>query len=217
MLVKDRMTPNPICGNPDMPVTEIQEMMHDKKFRHMPIIDEQGNLVGLITQRILLGALPSDVSSFSRFEVEYLLAKTKAKDVMKVDVKTIDDGISIEGAARIMADEKIGCLPVCHEGKIVGIITDNDLFGIMVDLMGARRGGFRITVVMADREGMLAKLTTAISKGGGYMTVFWGYPGPEPETWISVSKVKNLNIEKLEKIMAELEDTQLLDIREASN
>jgi acetoin utilization protein AcuB len=217
MLVKDRMTPDPICGTPDMPVTKIQEVMLENKFRHMPITDESGNLVGLVTLRLLLRALPSDVSGFSRFEIDYLLAKTKAKDVMRVDVKTIDENLSIESAARIMADERIGCLPVCHDGEIVGIITDHDLFGIMVDLMGARRQGVRITVGMTDRAGMIARLTTAIAKEGGYMSVFWGYPGPEPETWISVAKVTNLDKEKLESIISELEDMWLLDMRESSD
>jgi acetoin utilization protein AcuB len=217
MLVKDRMTPNPICGSPDMSVTKVQELMREKKFRHMPIINESGGLIGLVTERSLLRALPSDISGFSRFEIEYLLAKTKSKDVMKVDVKTIDEDLSIEAAARIMSDEKIGCLPVCDGEKLVGIITDHDLFGIMVDLMGARRQGVRMTVIMADRAGMIAKLTTAIAKDGGYMTVFWGYPGPETQTWISVAKVTNLNIEKLEEIISELEDTRLLDIRETSD
>jgi len=217
MLVKDRMTPNPICGSPDKPVTEIQQLMREKKFRHMPIIDEGGNLVGLVTQRSLLRALPSDVSGFSRFEIDYLLAKTKAKDVMMADVKTIDEDLSIEEAARIMADEKIGCLPVCHEGQMVGIITDHDLFGIMVDLMGGRRQGVRMTVLMTDRAGMVSKLTAAIAAEGGNITVFWGYPGPQAETWISVAKVANLAQGQLESIISGLDDTTLLDIRETSD
>lgn len=199
-----------------MPVTEVQEIMRKEKFRHMPILDEGGNLVGLVTQRSLLRALPSDVSGFSRFEISYLLSKIKAKDVMTTNVVTIDGDLSIEEAARIMADEKIGCLPVCDGEKMVGIITDNDLFGIMVDLMGGRRQGIRMTVLQPDRAGMLSYLTTAIAQEGGNMSVFWGYPGPKPGTWISVCKVTNLPQEVLSKIIDQLEEIQLLDIREAS-
>jgi acetoin utilization protein AcuB len=214
MLVKDRMTPNPICGKPDLAVTEIQELMRTKKFRHLPIIDRNDNLVGLVTQRSLLKALPSDVSGFSRFEISYLLAKVKAKDVMTKEIITIDEHISVEEAARIMADEKIGCLPVCDGDKMVGIITDNDLFGIMVDLMGGRRQGIRLTISQPDRAGAVARLTSAIAREGGFMSVFLGYPGAEPETWISVCKVTNLSKNQLEKIIDELVDTRLLDIRE---
>lgn len=216
MLVKDRMTPNPLCGSPEMPVTDIQELMRTKKFRHLPILDSDGNLVGLVTQRSLLKALPSDVSGFSRFEISYILAKIKAQDVMTQDVVTIDENIAIEEAARIMADEKIGCLPVCNGEKMVGIITDNDLFGIMVDLMGGRREGIRMTISQPDRAGAVSRLTSAIAKDGGFMSVFLGYPGPDPDTWISVCKVRNLSEKQLEKIIGDLVDTHLLDIRETT-
>lgn len=214
MLVKDRMTPNPLCGNPLMPVTEVQELMREKKFRHLPILDENGILVGLVTQRSLLKALPSDLRGFSRFEISYILAKIKAKDIMTKEVVTINANVAIEDAARIMADEKIGCLPVCNGEKMVGIITDNDLFGIMVDLMGGRRKGIRMTISQTDRAGAIARLTTAIANEGGFMSVFLGYPGTEPETWISVCKVTNLTQDQLTRIIERLAETSLLDIRE---
>ncbi len=216
MFVRDRMTPNPICGTPDMSVTEIQELMRDKRFRHLPILGEDGNLIGLVTQRSLLRALPSDVSGFSRFEISYLLSKIKAKDVMTKEVFTIDDGMAVEEAARIMADKKIGCLPVFNEGNMVGIITDNDLFEVMIDLMGARRPGIRMTISQPDRAGAVARLTSAIAQEGGFMSVFLGYPGQEQDTWNSVCKVRNLSKDKLEKIIHELTDTNLLDIRETT-
>jgi acetoin utilization protein AcuB len=214
MLVKDRMTPNPICGTPEMSVTNIQELMREKKFRHLPIVSDENALVGLVTQRSLLKALPSDISGFSQFEISYLLSRVKAKDVMTRDVLTINEDVAVEEAARIMADEKIGCLPVCDDTRMVGIITDNDLFGIMVDLMGARRQGIRMTISQPDRAGAVARLTSAIAKDGGFMSVFLGYPGSAPDTWISVCKVKNLSKEKLESIIDALADTSLIDIRE---
>ena len=214
MLVKDRMTPNPIYGTPQMPVTEIQELMMIEKFRHLPILDENEGLIGLVTQRSLLRALPSDVSGFSRFEISYILAKIKAKDVMTKKVITINEDIAIEEAARIMADEKIGCLPVCNGGKMVGIITDNDLFGIMVDLMGGRRKGIRMTISQPDRAGAVASVTSAIAKEGGFMSVFFGYPAIKPDTWISVCKVMNLSKDQLELIIKGLIDTKVIDIRE---
>jgi acetoin utilization protein AcuB len=208
------MTPDPFFGTPEMPVTEIQELMRGKHFRHLPILGDDGSLVGLVTQRTLLKALPSDVSGFSRFEVDYLLSKTKARDVMVKSIRTIDDNLAVEEAARIMADEKIGCLPVCHEGKMVGIITDNDLFGIMVDLMGTRRPGIRMMISQPDKAGAVARLASAIAEDGGFMSVFFGYQGPVQDTWISICKVQNLSEEKLRKIINDLPDTTLINIRE---
>lgn len=214
MLIKDRMTPEPICGHPEMPVTEAQALMREKNIRHLPIVDEEQKLVGLVTQRSLLRALPSDVSHFSRFEISYVLAKIKVRDVMVKDVITIDEDTPIEEAARIMADEKIGCLPVMRDGGLVGIITDNDLFTIMVDLLGARRPGIRVAVLQPDRTGEVARLTTAVAKEGGYLSVCVGYYPPIPDHWVSVLKVSNLSQEKLVNVIGNLEDVQLQDVRE---
>jgi acetoin utilization protein AcuB len=214
MLVKERMTPNPICGHPEMPVTEAQALMREKRFRHLPIVDDAGTLVGLITQRSLLRALPSDVSQFSRFEVSYVLAKIKVRSVMVTEVLTIDEDTAIEEAARIMADERIGCLPVMRAGALAGIITDNDLFGIMVDLLGARRAGVRLTVLVPDRTGEVARVSSAIAKAGGYLSVFVTYPTSRPNTWASVLKVLHIPPDDLITMFDRLEDTELQDVRE---
>lgn len=215
MLVRDRMTPDPICGFPDMPVTEAQELMRREGIRHLPIINEQGKLVGLITQRSLLSALPSDVSNFSRFEISYTLAKIKVDTVMVTDVITIEEDTPIETAARVMADERIGCLPVRNGKELSGIITDSDLFNIMVSLLGSRHRGTRITVLQPDRVGEIAKLTNAIADEGGYLSVCVGYyPENLPDSWVSVCKVLNVEQDHLEKVINQLEGTKVLDIRE---
>jgi len=214
MLVKDRMTPDPTCGRPEMPVTEAQALMNEKKFRHLPILDEAGQLVGLVTQRALLKALPSDTSSFSRFEVSYVLAKIKVRDVMVTRVLTIHEDTSIEEAARIMADERIGCLPVLRDGRLAGIITDNDLFSTMVDLLGARRSGVRITVLQPDRPGEVARISTAIAGRGGNLTAYVTYPTRDPDVWASVLKVNSLPWEQAVATLGELDGIRVQDVRE---
>jgi acetoin utilization protein AcuB len=213
MLVKERMTPNPICGYPDMPVTEAQSLMREKGIRHLPIV-ENDNLVGLVTQRSLLKALPSDVSNFSRFEISYTLAKIKVHTVMNKEVITIDEDTPIEEASRVMADERIGCLPVMRNGNLVGIITDNDLFNIMVSLLGSHIPGVRVSVLQPDRVGEIARLTNAIAKEGGYLSVCVGYyPDSPPDSWVSVCKVKNMEPEQLEKVIHDLGETKIRDLR----
>jgi len=214
MFVRDRMTPDPVCGYPEMPVTDAQEIMRERRIRHLPITDGEGKLVGLVTQRSLLRALPSDVSSFSQFEISYVLAKIKVGHVMVTDVTTIDEDTAIEVAARIMADQKIGCLPVMRNGELGGIITDNDLFTTMVDLLGARRGGLRMTIQQPDRPGEVARLSTAIAKTGGNLTVIVGSPSHEPGKWISVLKVTNVPRSDLVRMIEALGDIEILDVRE---
>jgi acetoin utilization protein AcuB len=207
------MTPNPIVGYPDMPVPEAQELMIEKGIRHLPILDTEQKIVGVITQRSLLSALPSDVSRFSRFEIQYTLSKIKVRDVMTKDVITIGEDTPIEEAARVMADEKIGCLPVMERDHLVGIITDNDLFTVMVDLLGGRRPGVRLTVSQPDRAGEVARLTQAIDKKGGYISVIVTYPETE-QTWASVCRIRNVSKEELIDIIVNLADTRIQDVRE---
>jgi acetoin utilization protein AcuB len=198
-----------------MPVTEAQALMREKHFRHLPIVDDAGKLVGLVTQRSLLQALPSDVSNFSRFEISYVLAKIKVSHVMVKEVLTTEEDIAIEEAARIMADQRIGCLPVMREGQLVGIITDNDLFTVMVDLLGARRSGVRLTVLLPDRVGEIARLSAAIAQEGGNLSVCVTYPTADPATWASVVKVANLSAAKLTDVVNKLAEMSIQDIRES--
>ncbi len=214
MLVKERMTPNPICVPPTMPVTEAQALMREKRIRHLPVVDEAGGLIGIITQRSLLRALPSNLSSFSRFEISYLLAKVRVGDVMTREVVTVGEEVAIEEAARMMADRKIGCLPVLRGDGLVGIITDNDIFDLMVDLLGARRPGVRMTVYLPDRPGEIARLTTAIAEHGGNLTVCVAYPTADPQTYATLLKVTGLSPEELSGVVEQLEEMRVYDVRQ---
>lgn len=215
MLVKDLMTPDPICGRPDMVVTEVQKLMSDNRIRHVPIVDEEGKLVGLVTQRSLFSALRTEESDLSQFEVSYILAKIQAHHVMVQDVITISQDVPAEEAARVMADKRIGCLPVMGDGDLVGIITDNDLFNAMLNLLGARRSGIRLVVLQPDRTGEVARLTNVIAEQGGYLSVCAGYfPERDPDSWASVVKVTNLSQDELVSLINSQEEMQILDIRE---
>jgi acetoin utilization protein AcuB len=213
MLVKDQMTPDPICGHPDMPVAEAQALMQENNIRHLPILDADKRLVGLITQRSLMQAVPSDLSQFSPFVVNYILAKLQAHNIMVRDVFTIDPDTTIEEAARVMADKKIGCLPVVQDGDLVGIISDSDLFNIMVNLLGARRTGVRMTVLQPDRAGEVARLTRAIDEEDGYISVFVTYPTADPDVWASVVKVANVPEGRLLEKLGEMADVRIQDVR----
>ncbi len=215
MFVKDRMNSDPICGSPDMPVLEAQELMKGEGIRHLPIIDKSRHLLGLITPSSLQSALPSDVSSFSRFEISYTLSKIKVQSVMVKDVITIEPDTPIENAACLMADKKIGTLPVVQNDKLVGIISDSDLFIIMTSLLGARNPGIRITVQQPDQTGIIARLTSVIADAGGYLSVCVGYfPKNDPTQWVSLCKVQNIEENRLVEIVNGIEDTTILDIRQ---
>jgi acetoin utilization protein AcuB len=214
MLVKDIMTPDPICVAPAMPVTEAQSLLRSKEIRHLPVVDEEKRLVGLVTRGGLISALPSDTDGFSRFEVSYVLARTKVGDIMVRELVTTEEDMAIEEAARIMADEKIGCLPVMRDGDLVGIITDNDLFNSMANLLGSRRAGLRVTVSQPDRSGEVARISTAIARHGGYLSVFVTYPTANPGVWQSVLKVNNMSQEEVLAALESVGEVKIEDVRQ---
>jgi acetoin utilization protein AcuB len=208
------MTPNPIWGRPDMSVEEVQALMRRHNFRHLPIVDERKRLVGLVTQRSLAGTIQADQQSLSSHEIKYILAKVRARDVMVKNVITTTENTAIEEAARIMADKKLGCLPVMRDGELVGIITDNDLFAVMVNLLGARRTGIRITVTQPDRPGEIARLTKAIADQGGNLSVAVTFPTADPSLWTSVFKVTNVPEATLVETIRNLPDIRVVDVRQ---
>jgi CBS domain-containing protein len=125
MLVGKRMTRNPITIPPDISIAEAMEWMRREKVRRFPVVDKKGKLVGIVTREDLLHASPSSVTSLSVWEVSYLLSQVKVKEVMTRNVTTVTEDVPLEEASRLMADNKIGSLPVLRDGMVVGIITES--------------------------------------------------------------------------------------------
>ena len=130
MLVGERMRHPVITVTPDVPINEALNIMKSDNIRRMPVVDKNGKLLGIVSAKDLLNASPSPATSLSVWEMNYLLSKITVKDVMTKNVLSISDDTPIEEAARIMADNKVGGLPVMRGSKLVGIITETDLFKI---------------------------------------------------------------------------------------
>ncbi|HEY3474839.1 MAG TPA: CBS domain-containing protein, partial [Anaerolineales bacterium] len=138
MFVGERMSRPVICVSPEDPINEVLAMFRNEHIRRAPVMQE-GKLVGIVSERDLLNASPSSATTLSVWEMNYLISKVKVRNVMTKKVITVDADTPIEEAARIMADKKIGGLPVVSNGKVVGMITETDLFKILLELMGARQ------------------------------------------------------------------------------
>ena len=143
MLVGERMTRTPVTITEDTSIDDALHLMRERKVRRLPILDKAGHLVGIVSDKDLLHAAPSPASTLSVYEMHYLLAKLTVKKVMSSPVITVGADTPVEVAARIMADNKIGGLPVLEGDKLVGIITETDIFKILIELLGARAPGFR--------------------------------------------------------------------------
>lgn len=211
MLVGERMIHPVITVTPDMPIVDALNLMRREHIRRTPVVKE-GKLVGIVSDKDLLNASPSPATSLSVWEMNYLLSKIKVKDVMTKKVLTVSEDTPIEEAARIMADNKIGGLPVMREGNIVGIITETDLFKIFLELMGARYMGVRVQVLVHEERGQLAKLTQAIANAGGNFTAFGMFQGEDTSNRLVTFKVDGIEERKVTEIITPLVE-EVVDIR----
>jgi acetoin utilization protein AcuB len=211
MLVGERMSRPVISIPPDMPIVDALNLMKREKIRRTPIMKE-GKLVGIVSDKDLLNASPSPATSLSVWEMNYLLSKITVKDVMTKKVLTVTEDTPIEEAARIMADNKIGGLPVVREDRVVGIITETDLFKIFLELMGARDMGVRVTALIYEEPGQLANLTRAIAREGGNFIAFGQFSGENTSNRLITFKVGNLDEERVKEITEPLVE-RLVDIR----
>lgn len=200
MLVGERMSRPVITLNPEMPIHDALDMFKREHIRRAPVIKD-GKLVGIVSEKDLLNASPSPATSLSIWEMNYLLSKITVKEVMTKDVLTVTEDTPIEEAARIMADNKIGGLPVVNDGNVVGIITETDLFKVFLELMGAREKGVRVTAIVEDKPGQLASVTKAIADAGGNFVAFGQFDGPDASTVMITFKVAGLDKETVKKAL----------------
>src|SRR5512138_1333350 len=194
MFVGERMSRPVISVPPDEPINEVLAMFKKEHIRRAPVM-KQGKLVGIVSERDLLNASPSSVTTLSVWELNYLISKVKVKNVMTKKVITVSKDTPIEEAARIMADNKIGGLPVTDGDKVVGMITETDLFKVFLELMGARDKGIRVTATVDDKPGELAKVTKAIAEAGGNFVSFGFFSGEDASTKTLTFKVDGVKKE----------------------
>ena len=190
MLVGERMSHPVISISPEMPIVDALNLMHREHIRRAPVVRD-GKMIGIVSDKDLLNASPSPATSLSVWELNYLLTKE---------------------AARIMADNKIGGLPVVRGGNIVGMITETDLFKIFLELMGARDVGVRATVLVLEERGQLARLTQVIASAGGNFVAFGQFAGENPSNWLVTCKVTGLSEAQLRATIEPVVE-KIIDIR----
>ncbi len=212
MFVGDRMSRPLITVNPDMPMQEALNLMHEEKVRRLPVVAQGGKLVGIIAERDLLHASPSDATTLSVWEMNYLLSKIKVENLMTRQVVTVTADTPLEDAARIMADNRVGGLPVIRDSELVGIITETDLFKVFLEMLGARESGVRAVVLVHDQPGTLAQLTKAVFDVGGNILALGTFLGESSENREVALKVNTVEADALRAAL-DPAVAKILDIR----
>lgn len=213
MFVRERMSTKPVTITADVPITEALRIMRQNRVRRLPVLGETGELIGIVSEKDLLYASPSPATSLSIYEMHYMLSRLRVTELMTADPITTTPDTLLEEAALIMADNKIGGLPVVQDGRLVGIITETDIFKVFLELLGAREKGLRLTLRIPERMGEMARITTAIARLGGNILALGTFLGEDPTTAVVTVKVVDVPADQLESAMHEL-DLEVLDIRE---
>jgi acetoin utilization protein AcuB len=215
MLVRECMTPNPVTVKPDTTVHRALRLMREKEVGRFPVVDDHGKLVGIVSHDDLLSSSPSPATTLAVWEIPELLAKIKVETVMSREVIMVSEDTPLEEAARIMADHKIGGLPVMQGTSLIGVITETDLFKVLMELLGGRRIGVRVTVSASGAKGTLAKITSAVFSVGGDIVGLGiiDVPNTSIPKWRIILKVQDVPRERLlETLRPVVDDIQ--DVRE---
>lgn len=168
MKVRDRMSEKLKTVGMDSSVTEAFSLMKENNIRRLPVVDKD-KVVGIVTITDLNQASPSSATTLSIHELNYLLAKTKIKDILpkKQKLITINPNDYIESAAKLMRENKVSGLPVVDEKEVlVGIVTETDIFDAFIDILGVKRTHTRIDFYTSDRPGTIAEITGMIAQKG---------------------------------------------------
>jgi len=165
--VRERMSRDLAVVTPETSIADAFQLMQERRIRRLPVMSKN-KLVGIVTIKDLNKVSPSSATSLSIFELNYLLAKTKIKDILpkNMEVITIDADANIEKAAVLMREHQIGGIPVLENGELVGIITETNIFDAFIDILGVNRPGTRIDMEVDERVGAVAAVTGIIAQHG---------------------------------------------------
>jgi acetoin utilization protein AcuB len=200
MLVRKKMKKDLVTVTKDERMTVAKKIMKEKNIRHLPVVDGK-RLVGLLTNMDVRKAEASPATSLEIRELHYLLDKLTVGEIMTRNVITISPDVSIEEAAILLHDNKIGCLPVVEDGNLAGIITENDIMEILIDVMGMKEKGSRLEVQVDDKPGALADITRIIKESNVNITSVVTDIANEPGKRVVVFKLKTFYFEPIKKAL----------------
>ena len=163
MLVQEWMTRDVITVSPETSMMKASRLMKDKKIRRLPVVDEAMRVVGIVSDRDVKDASPSKATTLDMHELYYLLSELKVKDIMTKNPVCAKENDSVEGVALSMTEKRFGGMPVVDaDNKVVGIITDSDIFKVLVSITGVKSGGIQLAFELPNIRGTLRPILDAL-------------------------------------------------------
>lgn len=206
MLVRECMTPHPIKVHPESDPLAALGLCKSARIRRLPVVDADDHIVGLVTRNMLeqfLATAPSPGVMKRQHSIE---------QVMVSPALTVAPDYPLEEAARLMVAHKIGSLPVADEGKLIGIITETDIFKQFVEVLGGQTEATRLTVEVPDTPGELAKVVNVIAALRGNLCSVILTPGVEPLTRSVTLWIQDIDRDTLTNVIQALPDMRLVRV-----
>jgi len=205
LLVENWMNPNVITVDADDSMLDATKLLKEHNIRHLPVL-EKGKLVGVITDRDLKRASPSDATTLEAHEILYLIANIKVREIMTKNPITVPYNYTIEEAAEILLQAKISGMPVVDkDGDVIGTITQTDLFKVLISLTGVGKKGVQFAFLLEDRAGSIKEVADIIRSYGGRMaSILSSYEkAPEGHRYVYI-RMYDVVREKMPQLKEEL-------------
>ncbi len=163
MLVHEWMTTNVISVTPDTSIMKAAKVMKEKRVGRLPVVDEKNRLVGIVSDRDIKDASPSKATTLDTHELYYLLSEMKVKDIMTKNPFAAKKNDSVEFIADMMTKRRFGGVPVVEDDNtLCGIITDNDIFKLLISITGVNIGGIQLAFDVPNRKNSLRAILDAL-------------------------------------------------------
>ena len=208
MLVQGWMISDVITVDEDTSMMKASIIMKEKKIRSLPVLNKEGKLVGIVSDRDLRDAAPSKATTLDVYELNYLLSSMKIKDIMTRNVVFIRPDETVEFAAILMLENKISSLPVIsNNDNLVGWITQTDIFKVLINITGVYTGGIQFAFSLEDRSGSIGETADVIrSYGGRIVSILSTRETAEEGRRNVYVRCRSLPDDKLRNLVKELEE-----------
>ncbi len=207
MLIENWMTKEVVTLTPERTMMKASKLMKEKNISRIPVVDDQGRLEGIISDRDVKEASPSKATTLDMHELYYLLAEIKLKDIMTRHPSTVKRTDTVEKAAVIMHSKNVGGLPVVDDdNRVVGIITDSDVFEVLIKITGVLHGGVQVGLSLSTQRGELNSVLDLLRQHDArIMSILSNYAPPEQDMRQVFIRMHDMNKESMNKVKLALE------------
>jgi len=206
MLIKDWMSKSPVTAKPATSIMKAAKLMKENGFRRLPVVDDDGRLVGIVSDRDIKEASPSKATTLDMHELYYLLSEIKVADIMTKTVISIGPEDTVEKAAVLMLRHTVGGMPVVDgANRVVGVITDSDIFKVLVSITGVLSGGLQFAFELPNASGSLKSVLDDLKADDvRILSILTNYDDARPETRTVYIRVHPMDDAKAKTVVERL-------------